>query len=234
MARSAAAATAPPHRTPVHGTAGRPRRAQAAHRSAAAARPKPAARSAPAHRPRPDARPAPARRGASAPPRRDGAPPARAARIPLIDRLLRGRAWVVCVGALLAGIVFLNVSLLELNGGIARVDARAAALKRENAELRSRVAELGSSERIQQAALARGFALPAPGDVRYLKAREGADGRRAARLLASAAPDPAPPAVPAGHLAGGAAAAPGQPVSAAAPAGASGSFAAAAPAERGG
>ena len=119
----------------------------------------------------------------------------------MLDRLLRGRAWVACIGALLAGIVFLNVSLLEVNGGIASVSERATALKRENAELQLRVAELASSERIQAAAAERGFALPEPAGVTYLEAKPGSDARRAARALErrGEVAQVAPPAPPAGQ-----------------------------------
>jgi cell division protein FtsL len=88
--------------------------------------------------------------------------------MPLVDRLLRGKGWVFIVGALLAGIVFLNVSVLELNRGIARTDAKSAALERTNSGLRERVAKLDSGERIQQLAAARGFVLPQPGEVTYV------------------------------------------------------------------
>jgi cell division protein FtsL len=106
-----------------------------------------------------------------------------AASSPLVDRLLRGRAWVVGIGVLLAGIVFFNVALLELNGGLARTEARVAKLKRANAELRLRVGDLASSERIQEAAAMQGFVLPAPRDVTYLRPRPGEDGRRAVAAL---------------------------------------------------
>ena len=95
----------------------------------------------------------------------------------------------MCVGALLAGIVFFNVSLLELNAGIARTSERAAALKRQNASLRTQVAELGSSERIQETATARGFVLPSPGDVEYLRADPALDAERAAKTMT----EPRPP-----------------------------------------
>lgn len=101
----------------------------------------------------------------------------------MLDRLLRGRAWVACVGLLLAGIVFLNVSLLEVNGGIANVNERATALKRQNAALRLEVARLVSSERIERAAVAQGFVMPAPGDVAYVEADAEADPDRAVRAL---------------------------------------------------
>ncbi|MBV9213805.1 MAG: hypothetical protein JOZ25_09190 [Actinobacteria bacterium] len=86
----------------------------------------------------------------------------------VLDRLLRGRLWVACIGALLAGIVFLNVSLLEVNQEIARTGDRVARLDRQNAGLRLRVAALDSSERVQRIAERRGMIFPQPGDYRYL------------------------------------------------------------------
>ena len=112
----------------------------------------------------------------------------------MADRLLRGRLWVPLIGVLLTGIVFLNVALLEVNGSIARMDTRSAELRRDNAALRMRVARLGSSERIQRAAAARGFVAAAPGDVGYLSARPG-DAPEAARALERwPAPAPSPAA----------------------------------------
>jgi cell division protein FtsL len=114
----------------------------------------------------------------------------------LLDRLLRGRAWVALTAVLLVGIVFLNVNLLELNGSIARMDTRAAELKRENAALRMRIARLGSSERIQAAAAGLGFVPAEPGRVGYLTA-SGANAARAARALeAWRAPRPPGQAAP--------------------------------------
>jgi cell division protein FtsL len=98
---------------------------------------------------------------------------------PFMDRLLTGRGWIVLVGVLLAGIVFLNVSLLEMNAGTARTSEQVAALKRENARLRLQAARLGSTERIQKAAADIGLVLPAPGQVRYLKADPLRDPKRA-------------------------------------------------------
>jgi cell division protein FtsL len=99
----------------------------------------------------------------------------------LLDRLLRGRLWVVFVGALLAGIVFLNVSLLQLNQEIARTSVHAAALDRQNSSLRARLSALDSSERIQERAAARGMTMPAPSEYRYLRARPELDAKLAAR-----------------------------------------------------
>jgi hypothetical protein len=109
----------------------------------------------------------------------------------LLDRLLRGRAWVALTAVLLVGIVFLNVNLLEINGSIARMDTHAAELKRENAALRMRIAQLGSSERIQAAAARLGFVPVEPGSVGYLTATR-ANAARAARALEGWRPPPIP------------------------------------------
>ena len=102
------------------------------------------------------------------------APFARAARrrtSGVLDALLAGRGWIALVFVLLVGIVFFNVDLLQMNREIAANADRIAALKREIARDRLDVARLASSERIQESAAQLGLVLPAPGEVRYLKAR---------------------------------------------------------------
>jgi cell division protein FtsL len=135
-------------------------------------------------RTRPARRPAPARRrsGAAAQPRTRARTAPRYDFVSLLDRLLRGPAYIALVGILLAGIVFFNVDVLELNHGIAHTDSRATQLKRENAALTLQLAKLGSSERIQRVALERGLVLPQPGDVRYLRA-DRQDAARALRVM---------------------------------------------------
>jgi cell division protein FtsL len=113
----------------------------------------------------------------------------------MIDALLHGQGWIVLIGVLLAGIVFFNVYLLQLNRDIAATSERAAAVKRENARLRLEVARLGSSERIQQAAAQLGLVLPAPGEVRYLRSNPSVDGRRAAKRVGAPELAAAPPPV---------------------------------------
>jgi cell division protein FtsL len=148
-------------------------------------------------RTRPTRRPAPARRrsGAAARPAARTAAP-RFDGVALLDRLLRGPAYIAIVGILLAGIVFFNVDVLELNHGIARTDTRATQLKRENAALTLQLAKLGSSERIQTMALQNGLVLPQPGDVRYLRAHRE-DAARALRVMTAPDSSSAAPVVPA-------------------------------------
>ncbi len=148
-------------------------------------------------RSRPARRPAPARRrsgGATARPATRVATP-RFDGVALLDRLLRGPAYIALVGVLLAGIVFFNVDVLELNHGIARTDTRATQLKRQNAALTLKLAKLGSSERIQRVALDRGLVLPQPGDVRYLRANRE-DAAHALRVMTAPDPSSAVPVVP--------------------------------------
>ena len=134
-------------------------------------------RPAPAHRPRPATAPAsPSRATATGAALRF----LEARTSGLLDRLLRGRLWVGCIGGLLAGIVFLNVSLLELNQDIARTSAKAGVLDRQNSALRMQLAGLDSTERIQRIAERRGMLLPEAGNYRYLTPRPGLDGRLAA------------------------------------------------------
>jgi cell division protein FtsL len=107
----------------------------------------------------------------------------------LLDALVSGHGWIALVFVLLAGLVFFNVDLLQLNRQIATGTDSAADLRRANASLRVELAKLGSSERIQREAAAAGFVLPAPGDVLYLEA-VAKDARRALKLIT--APELAP------------------------------------------
>jgi cell division protein FtsL len=177
--------------------------------AAAAARPAPATSRRSSRSRRGHARVAPGR-GHQAPARAHGlpaplpvrlweAPFARSARARTsgaLDALLSGRGWIALVFVLLAGIVFFNVDLLQMNRDIATNSEKIAALKRENSRLLLDQARLAKSERIQEEAAKLGLVLPAPGEVRYVKARPAMDARRAAKRITVPAgtvetPDPA-------------------------------------------
>jgi len=142
------------------------------------------------------ARPATARGGA-----RPQARPAAARRpalgdLPLLDRLVRGRIWIVLLATALVGLVFLQVSLLKLNSGISRAVQSSATLERQNAVLRGEVSRLGDGQRIQGAATGLGLVMPGPGDRRYLDAGGSADATRAANGITAPSPvvqEPLPP-----------------------------------------
>jgi cell division protein FtsL len=111
----------------------------------------------------------------------------------MLDALISGRGWIALVFVLLAGIVFFNVDLLQMNREIAGNAEKIGALKREIARNRLDVARLASSERIQESAAKLGLVLPAPGDVRYLKARPRLDPRQAAKRVSAPNTAYAPP-----------------------------------------
>ena len=106
-----------------------------------------------------------------------------------MDRLVRSRAWVVIIGVGLIGIVAMQVSMLKLNSGIGRAVDTVATLERGNASLKATVSELSSGDRIQRLAGDRGYVMPEPADVTYLRAGDKrADSLRAVRRMGGADP----------------------------------------------
>ena len=103
-----------------------------------------------------------------------------------MDRLVRSRVWIGIVAFALIGIVAMQVSMLKLNAGIGRAVETTNTLERSNASLRAEVSRLSSGDRIQSMAGARGFLMPAPNDVTYLRSDSTrADAARAAtRMIA--------------------------------------------------
>jgi hypothetical protein len=97
----------------------------------------------------------------------------------MVDRLLRGRAWIWLVGILLGGIVAMQVSLLKLNSGISRAVEASATLERQNSDLESSIARLSSGERIRDGAEAKGMIMPPAGEVQYVTVRPDRDAARA-------------------------------------------------------
>jgi hypothetical protein len=100
----------------------------------------------------------------------------------LLDRLMRGRAWIVLVGVLLFGLVAINVSLLKLNSVAGRNAETVRTLRIQNTELQAKVSKLASADRLERAGRALGLSMSIAGRVRYLSVRSS-DGRRAARAI---------------------------------------------------
>jgi hypothetical protein len=86
----------------------------------------------------------------------------------IVDRLLRSRLWIWALGALLGGIVTMQVSLLKLNSGISRAVETTTTLERQNAALEASIARLSSPDRIESGAATLGMVMPPAGDVVYL------------------------------------------------------------------
>jgi hypothetical protein len=87
----------------------------------------------------------------------------------VVDRLLRSRLWIWALGALLGGIVTMQVSLLKLNSGISRAVETTTTLERQNADIEAAIARLSSPDRIATGAQTLGMAMPAAGAVSYLR-----------------------------------------------------------------
>lgn len=86
----------------------------------------------------------------------------------LLDRIIRGRAWIPLLGVLLAGIVAMQVEVLKLSAGMGRSLERGTALQSRNQQLRASVAELSDDQRIESLAAGMGMVMPAPAAVHFL------------------------------------------------------------------
>lgn len=102
----------------------------------------------------------------------------------LVVRLTRSRLWIGVLGALLVGIVALNVYALSLNASSSRVASQADGLKRANSALQARMAAELSNEQVQAVAAKLGLIVPEPGAIRYVKPAS-ANAEIAARRLAN-------------------------------------------------
>lgn len=100
----------------------------------------------------------------------------------VVVRLTRGRLWIGALGALLVGIVALNVFALSFNASSSRVAEQTDGLKRANSALQAQIAGELSNDKVLSAADALGLVYPAPNDVRTVSPSPG-DAATAARRL---------------------------------------------------
>ena len=155
---------------------------------------------APGLRARPQSTPRPRRAPAIAPrvPRRVSGParlrraagPALAlSELPLLDRLIKGRAWIGLVAFALIGIVTMQLALLKLNAGIGRALVHENALQRENSALSVEASEAQNPDTVELRAGQLGMQFVAPGTLRFLPAQGGESdvARAVAALNADAA-----------------------------------------------
>jgi len=103
----------------------------------------------------------------------------------LIVRLTRGRAWIAVLGALLAGIVALNVVTLSIAATVGHVDRNLQALDEENSFLRGVDAQRSGADRIRHDAAALGLSAAAVDQVGAVEAGPR-DVETAAQRLAAA------------------------------------------------
>jgi hypothetical protein len=105
----------------------------------------------------------------------------------LLDRIIRGRAWIPLLGVLLVGIVAMQVEVLKLNAATGRALEQGATLQTHNEQLRAAVANASDDQRIESMAAHMGMVMPQPAAVRFLAPRPIADVSKAAAAIT--APD---------------------------------------------
>jgi cell division protein FtsL len=116
----------------------------------------------------PRARPVPSRPAEPARPARARPAPARPARGATRPRLGRGVVWILAVAALLAGIVALQVAVLQLRMERGRLQSEIVEIEAQNAKLESEISSAASVARVEGAA--RGpLGLVPPSQTTYLE-----------------------------------------------------------------
>jgi cell division protein FtsL len=106
----------------------------------------------------------------------------------LLDRIVRGRAWIPLLGVLLVGIVAMQVEILKLGAGMGRWIQRSSALQTHNQALQASVAALTDDQRIERLAAKMGMVMPDPTTLSFLSAQPGSGAARAAANIHD--PDP--------------------------------------------
>jgi hypothetical protein len=106
----------------------------------------------------------------------------------LIDRLVRGRAWIPVLGVLLAGIIAMQVEVLKLGNNVGHWLQRSATLQTQNESLQASLASLNDEQRIERLAAGMGLVMPTPTTIGFVNVMRGADVSRAIANIHS--PDP--------------------------------------------
>lgn len=177
--------TKPPKRkAPARKPASKPARKPTRSRAVAAPAKAPARR-APARKAAPRRAPAPTRPKLAVVAGRTAVAVRQLPDSSLVVRMTRGRAWIAVLGALLVGIVALNVATLSFAASAGQIDEQITALEKENSMLEGREAERYSTARIRGEAAAAGLAMPTSGDPKVIEF-DSADVATAAARLAAA------------------------------------------------
>jgi hypothetical protein len=103
----------------------------------------------------------------------------------LVMRLTRGRAWIAVLGALLAGIVALNVATLSFAASQGKIEEQIMTLEEENSMLGSREAKHFSTARVRHQASTLGLAMPNTEEPRVIELRPDDVATAASRLAAA-------------------------------------------------
>jgi cell division protein FtsL len=100
----------------------------------------------------------------------------------VLDRLIRGRAWIGLLAFALIGMVTMQLLVLKLNTGIGHTLTRVAQLQRENAQLGIEDSASSAESRIAPLAVSAGMTLAPVGTVHFVAASPAYVTRAAAAL----------------------------------------------------
>lgn len=103
--------------------------------------------------------------------------------------IARGRSLILVAAVLCFGLVYVSVGSLEAGDGFGRYSKRTIELQRQNTQLRARLAQLGSPERIQRLAVRNGMVMPVPEQFSFVRGRER-DALKASKTYATPTPEP--------------------------------------------
>jgi hypothetical protein len=101
---------------------------------------------------------------------------------PLLDRLVRGRAWIPVLGVMLVGIVAMQVELLKLNADTGRSIELIGSLQSRNDLLRAQVGSASDPNRIERLASRMGMTMPSPESITFVKGDSASVRRALARI----------------------------------------------------
>lgn len=92
---------------------------------------------------------------------------------PRLDRIVRGRAWIPVLGAMLVAVVGLRVEVLKLGATVGTDVQRVTTLQSANAVLESQISALSDNRRIVRLAQSYGMVMPNPLDVHFVPKSAG-------------------------------------------------------------
>jgi hypothetical protein len=99
--------------------------------------------------------------------------------------MTRGRAWIAVLGALLIGIVAVNVATLSFAASAGKIDEQIGSLEGEISMLESREAKYFSTARIRNEGAAAGLAMPTTEEPALIEFQPADVDAAAARLAAA-------------------------------------------------
>jgi hypothetical protein len=106
---------------------------------------------------------------------------------PRLDRIVRGRAWIPVLGAMLVAIVGLRVAVLKLGASVGSQVQQATLLESSNTMLRTKISALSDNQRIEKLAAAYGMHMPNPLDAHFVSAAAGTHVQAAIHSISSPA-----------------------------------------------